>query len=71
VRRRARLSFVAWTERGVETVPDVVDVLEDADHYLVMRRGSSAPVRFPRALVTRGQTQRERWYEVVGIERPG
>lgn len=71
VRRRARLSFVAWTERGVETVPDVVDVLEDADHYLVMRRGTSAPLRFPRALVSRGQTQRERWYEVLGIERPG
>ena len=70
VRRRARLSFVAWTETGVETVPDVVDVLESEDHYVVMRRGGRAPLRFPRAAVSRRQTQSERWYEVVGIERP-
>jgi len=70
LKRRARLSFVAWTERGVETVPDVVDVLENDEHYVVLRSGSRAPVRFARAAVSRRQTQHERWYEVVGIERP-
>jgi hypothetical protein len=69
VRRRARWSFVAWTERGVETVHDVVDVLESGEHYVVLRRGARAPVRFARATVSRRQTRRERWYEVLGIER--
>jgi hypothetical protein len=70
IRRRARLSFVAWTEGGVETVPDVVDVLESEEHYVVMRRGARVPLRIPRARVSRRQTRSERWYEVVGIERP-
>jgi hypothetical protein len=46
-----------------------VDVLESGDHYVVLRHGSRPPVRFPRAAVSRQQTQSERWYEVVGIER--
>jgi len=70
LRRRARWSFVVWTEGGVETVHDVVDVVESDEHYVVLRRGSRAPVRFARAAVSRRQTRRERWYEVVGIERP-
>jgi len=70
VRRRARVSFVAWTERGVETVRDVVDVVEQGDELVVLRGGSRTPVRFPRAAVSRRRTERERWYEVIGIERP-
>jgi len=70
LRRRARISFVAWTERGVETVPEVVDVVETDDHYVVRRRGSRAPVRFDRVDVSRRETRRESWYEVVGIDRP-
>lgn len=69
LRRRARWSFVAWTEQGVETVSDVLDVLESDEHYVVLRRGPRAPVRFERAAVSRRQTQRDGWYEVVGIER--
>ena len=70
VRRRSRISFVAWTEQGVETVSDIVDVLENDGHYMVLRRSARAPVRFSRDHVSRHQTERERWYEVVGIDRP-
>jgi hypothetical protein len=70
VRRRSRRSFVAWTEAGVEVVPDVADVIEGEDEYLVLRRGQRVPVRLPRAAVSRQQTRMERWYEVLGIERP-
>lgn len=70
VQRRTRLSFSAWTETGVETVTDVADVIEGENEYLVLRRGERLPVRFSRARVSRGRTERECWYEVVGIERP-
>lgn len=70
LRRRTRRHFVAWTDAGVETVEDVADVVEDDEAYLVLRRGDRVPLRYPRASVSRGQTQRECWYEVLGIERP-
>ncbi|NNL66381.1 MAG: hypothetical protein HKP30_09080, partial [Myxococcales bacterium] len=72
IRRRSRMSFVAWTDEGIETVEDVADVVEGARDYLVHRRGVRVPLRIPRARVSRGQTRSERWYEVLGIERlPG
>jgi hypothetical protein len=69
VRRRSRLRFTAWTESGVETVDDVVDVAEAPDAWLVVPRGERLPVRFPRATVVRRSTRRERWYEILDIER--
>lgn len=69
LRPRSRMRFTAWTESGVETVDDVTEVLEAPDAYLVMRRSGRFPVRVPRELVVRQQTELERWYEVTEIER--
>ncbi|MHC4606805.1 MAG: hypothetical protein ACYTAF_07685 [Planctomycetota bacterium] len=69
LRPRTRLTFVAWTEGGVEVVPDVEEVLEDATGYLVRRRRGRTPVLFERAAVVRQKTERERWHEVLDIER--
>ncbi len=70
VRTRATVRFTAWTDQGVESIPDVADVMEDASGFLVRRRGHRLPVRIPRDQVVRQQTRTERWLEVVSIERP-
>ena len=68
---RSRLRFVAWTDAGMETLDDVSDVVEAEDAFLVYRRGR-LPVRVLRTHVIRQLTERQRWYQVVGIERaPG
>ena len=69
VRPRNRMRFVAWTDAGVETVEDVVDVVEEPDAYLVVRKQGRFPVRVLREDVVRQQTTSERWYEVTSIER--
>lgn len=69
VRPRSRVRFTAWTESGVETVDDVSDVVESEQGYLVMRRGGRFPQRFERADVVRRQTETQRWFELVGVER--
>ncbi len=69
VRPRTRISFVAWTEAGVETVEDVADVHEAEDAFLVTPRRGRFPLRFARDAIVRGQTQRTRWYEILQIER--
>lgn len=69
VRPRSRLRFMAWTDAGVEVVDDVADVIEEPGVYLVVRRGGRPPVRIPRAAVVRRRTVRERWWEIVGVER--
>lgn len=69
IRPRSRMRFTAWTEAGVEVVEDVVDVLEEPDAYLVMRKKGRFPVRVPRDQVIRQRTDMERWYEVTSIER--
>ncbi len=69
LRPRFRLRFVAWTETGVARVDDVEAVREQGDAYLVQRRGERLPIRFARADVVRQQLERERWHEVLDIER--
>ncbi|MEE8580389.1 MAG: hypothetical protein V3T33_02270 [Myxococcota bacterium] len=69
LRPRSRIRFKAWTEDRVETVDDVVQVHEASDAFLVVRHRGRFPVRVPRESVVRHQTECERWYEVVGIER--
>jgi hypothetical protein len=68
-RERSRLRFTAWTDDGVEEVRDVVDVREAEEAYIVYRRGARFPLRFDREAVVRHQTELERWFEVVDIER--
>jgi len=66
---RTRLRFLAWTERGVETVHDVEDVIEEPDAWLVRRLRGRFPLRFERAAVIRQRVESERWHEILDIER--
>ena len=67
VRPRVATRFVAWTESGVQSVEDVVDVFEYPDAWIVApRRGH--PVRIERAGVARQLTETQPWWQVVAIE---
>ena len=68
VRSRVATRFVVWTESGVQSVEDVVDVFEYPDAWVVApRRGH--PLRVERAGVARQLTETRPWWEVVAIER--
>lgn len=69
LRKRSRIRFTAWTERGVETINDVAEVVEAPDAYFVTRHSGRFPVRVPRSTVIRQLTECERWFEVVDIQR--
>jgi hypothetical protein len=69
LRPRTRLRFLAWTERGVETVHDVEDVIEEEDAWLVRRFRGRFPLRFERSAVIRQRMESERWHEILDIER--
>jgi hypothetical protein len=69
LRRRSLLRFLAWTERGVETVSDVAEVREYDDAFLILRSGGRPPVRLERCDVIRQRKEFESWYEVLDIER--
>jgi hypothetical protein len=69
VRPRMRMRFQVWTEQGVETIEDVLDVREVPDAWLVLRRHERIPRRFDRREVVRQNTETERWHEVLDIER--
>ncbi len=69
VRPRMRMRFQVWTEHGVETIEDVLDVREVTDAWLVLRRHERIPRRFDRRHVVRQHTETERWHEVLDIER--
>ena len=68
LRPRVSTRFVAWTESGVQSVEDVVDVFEQADAWVVAPRHGQL-LRIPRAGVARQLTEAQRWWEVVAIER--
>jgi hypothetical protein len=70
VEPRFRLHFTAWTEDETIEVPDVREVESDDSAFLVRRIGGALPVRVPRDAVLRHHTERRRWLQVVGIERP-
>ncbi len=67
VRARSDISFVAWTEAGVETVKNVADVRELGNAYVIERQGGGFPVLVPRDGLVRHSTEAERWYEVLDI----
>jgi hypothetical protein len=69
LRPRTSLRFVAWTEQGVETLHDVEDVLEDEKIVVVRRGRGHPPACFDRGTLVRRHTERERWYEILDIER--
>jgi hypothetical protein len=69
LRPRTRLRFLAWTERGVETVQDVEDVIIEEDAWVVRRFRGRFPLRFERSAVIRQRTESERWHEILDIER--
>lgn len=70
IRPRSSIRFTVWTDQGVESVTDVLDVTEDAHAYLV-RRAGRLPVRIEREHVIRQKTECQNWYEITEIERPG
>lgn len=69
LRPRAEVRFLAWTDRGVESIDEVSEVLEGGDAWLVLRRNGRAPVRVARDSVIRTRTQCDTWYEVLDIQR--
>lgn len=71
IRPRSTIRFTVWTEHGVETLSDVLDVTEDEHAYLVRRRAGRFPVRIEREHVVRQRTECHNWYEITEIERPG
>ena len=68
LRPRVSTRFVAWTESGVQSVEDVIDVFEQDDAWVVAPRHGQL-LRIPRAGVARQLTEAQRWWEVVAIER--
>ncbi len=69
VRPRTRLRFLAWTERGLETVHDVEEVIEEEDAYVVRRMRGRFPLRIERKNVIRQRIETERWHEILDIGR--
>ena len=67
LRPRVATRFTAWTETGVHSVEDVVDVFEHADAWIVAPRHGQL-LRIPRAGVARQLTEAQRWWEVLAIE---
>ncbi len=67
VRPRVARRFSVWTESGVQSVEDVVDVFEYADAWIVTPRHGQ-PERIERAGVARQLTETLPWWEVVAIE---
>jgi hypothetical protein len=69
LRPRSRIRFEALTEEGPIAFEDVQEVIETPEEYVVVRKLGRFPTRVPRASVVRQQTDCERWFEVVEIER--
>jgi len=67
LRPRSTFAFVTWSESGIETVPDVVQVLDDEEDWLVLRHGRP-PVRVSRRHVVRQRLECQRWWEVLSLE---
>ena len=66
---RSRIRFTAWTDEGVETIDDVHAVVETDDAWYVARSGDAPSLRIARENVVRQQTECERYWRVVDIER--
>ena len=69
LRPRTRIRFDAWTEEGHVAFADIQEVVELPSEYLVIHKRGRFPTRLPRDSVLRQQTDCERWFEVVEIER--
>ncbi len=69
VRPRTCLRFRVWTEQGSRRIDNVQDVIEDKYGFLVRLRNGAPSIHVPRQDVIRHQLERERWHEVLDIER--
>lgn len=69
LRSRTRVRFRAWTDAGIEEVEDAAEVVEEAGAWWVTRRSGGLPLHLPRDSVVRSSTDRERWFQVIHIER--
>ena len=69
VRPRSCLRLHVWTEQGCHRIDNVQDVLEDEHGFLVRLRNGDPSIHLPRRDVIRHQLERERWHEVLDIQR--
>jgi hypothetical protein len=69
LKARSRVHFSVWTENGVETVRDVKEVVELEDGFLAVPFVSAFATFFSRKDIVRQNTEVERWYDVVDIQR--
>jgi hypothetical protein len=69
LKARSRVHFSVWTENGVETVRDVKEVVELEDGFLAVPFVSALATFFSRKDIVRQNTEVERWYDVVDIQR--
>jgi len=69
LRPRSRIRFEAWTEEGRLVFEDIQEVVELPHEYLVIHKRGRFPTRLDRETVLRQQSDCERWFEIVEIER--
>jgi len=69
LRPRSRIRFDAWTEEGHLAFEDIQEMVELPSEYLIIHKRGRFPTRVPRDTVLRQQTDCERWFEVLEIER--
>jgi hypothetical protein len=67
---RSRVHFSVWTEHGVETIRDVKEVVELEDGFLAVPFLAPFASFYSRKDIVRQNTEVERWYDVVDIQRP-
>jgi len=69
LKARSRVHFSVWTEHGVETVRDVKEVIELEDGFLAVPFVAAFATFFSRKDIVRQNSEVERWYDVVDIQR--
>ena len=69
LKARSRVHFSVWTENGVETVRDIKEVFELEDGFLAVPFVSTFATFFSRKDIVRQNTEVERWYDIVDIQR--
>ncbi len=69
LKARSRVHFSVWTENGVETVRNVKEVVELEDGFLAVPFVAPFATFFSRKDIVRQNTEVERWYDVVNIQR--
>ncbi len=70
VRRRWERELILWTEDGVQSIPGVLDCIDQGDALAVSRRNGAATMRIPRAQIVRFDLRSLEGLEIVSVEVP-